>query len=586
MLIIGISISHDGTLSIIKNGENIFSLAEERLNRTKAYIGFPFQALRYVIENEIVKPDEINKVVISSSIFLKKWAFTYAFELTENKKYYDIQNEKQPSDFFIDDKEYLNINSDEDCKNYVDKKIKKLLLGVGIQAQTEYIDHHLAHASSSYYSSGFKKALAITMDGEGDLLSATVSICDNGKIERISETDDKNSAGNLYSEVTRACGFKVSRHEGKITGLAAHGNYEKYEDCFDKLVEVKDGKLFYVNPVEYNIKNKVQNKLLQIVGLKKYMGAAELIRRCGKLSDKDLASSIQRLLEKKIVEVISYWINKTGIQDVVLSGGIFANVKFNQHISEIPKLESLFIFPDMGDGGNAFGAAIYSYFKENTFNIIKVKNIYFGPEFTNEYIGNMLIQNNDKVECILSDDVCKDTAKLISENKIIGWFQGKMEYGPRALGNRSIIASPIDSTINKWLNDRMKRTEFMPFAPSCLYDYADVLFDIPKKSMKRPAEFMTITFNMKKEWADKAPAVAHIDQTARPQLVTKEANPKYHKLLVEYHKITGLPLFINTSFNVHEEPIVCTPEEGLHALLNGVIDTFVCEDYICTLKQK
>jgi len=585
MVVLGISITHDGTLSIVKDGENIFSLAEERLNRIKAYIGFPFQSLRYIIENEIIKADEIDKVVISSSVFLKKWAFTYAFELTENKKYYDVQNQKKPSDFFIDDKDYLKIQNDEDCRNYVNDKIKELLISVGIKAQIEYIDHHLSHASASYYASGFKKALSVTMDGEGDLLSATVSICDNGKIERISETADENSAGYLYSEVTRACGFKVSRHEGKITGLAAHGDYKKYEDCFDKLVEVRDGKLFYVNPVKYSIKNKIQNKLFKIVGSKKYMGASELIRRCGKLSDKDLAASIQHLLENKIVEIISYWINKTGIQDVVLAGGVFSNVKFNQYISEIQTLDNLFIFPDMGDGGNAYGAAAYSYFQENKLNFVKTNNIYFGPEFSNKYIENMLIQNDDKVEYFLSTNVCKDSAKLISENKIIGWFQDRMEYGPRSLGNRSILASPIDATINKWLNDRMKRTEFMPFAPSCLYDYADALFDIPKKSMKYPAQFMTITFNMKKEWSDKAPAVAHVDQTARPQLVTKEGNPKYHKLLEEYYKITGLPLFINTSFNVHEEPIVCTPEEGLYSLLSGVIDCFCVGDYICKLKN-
>ena len=422
------------------------------------------------------------------------------------------------------------------------------------------------------------------MDGEGDLLSATVSICDNGKIKRISETDDKNSAGYLYSEVTKACGYKVSRHEGKITGLAAYGDYKKYEDCFDKLVEVKDGQLFYVCPVEHSVRNKIQNKLLNMIGLNTYMGAAELIRRCGKLSDKDLASSIQHLLEKKIVEIIEYWINKTDIHDVVLAGGIFANVKFNQYISKIQNIDNLFIFPDMGDGGNAYGAAVYSYYKENKFDTVKTKNVYFGPEFTTEYIENMLIKNKNKVEYALSNDVCKDTAKLIAENKIIGWFQGRMEYGPRALGNRSIVASPIDATINKWLNERMQRTEFMPFAPSCLYEYADALFDIPKESMKYPAQFMTITFDMKKKWSDKAPAVSHVDQTARPQLVTKEGNPKYYRLLEEYNKITGLPLFINTSFNVHEEPIVCTPEEGLYSLLTGVVDYFCVGDYICKLK--
>jgi carbamoyltransferase len=411
-----------------------------------------------------------------------------------------------------------------------------------------------------------------------------VNVCENGKIERISKTDHNNSAGYLYSEVTRACGFKISRHEGKITGLAAYGDYEQYENCFNKLVDIKEGKLFYHNPVENNLRNKILKKLLQSIGISKYMGAAELIRRCGSLSNKDLAASIQHLLENKIVDIVSYWVNKTGIQNIVLAGGVFANVKFNQYISEIPEVNNLFVFPDMGDGGNAYGAAAYVYFQTKKFHVEKTENVYLGPEFSNESIEKMLVQYCDSVEYHLSSDICHETAKLIADNKIIGWFQGRMEYGPRALGNRSIIASPVDATINKWLNERMKRTEFMPFAPSCLYEYADEIFEIPKESMKYPAQFMTITFGMKKEWADKAPAVSHVDQTARPQLVTEEGNPKYHRLLTEYRSITGLPLFINTSFNVHEEPIVHTPEEALQSLLTGVVDYFCVGDYICKLK--
>jgi len=328
----------------------------------------------------------------------------------------------------------------------------------------------------------------------------------------------------------------------------------------------------------------VQNKLLNIIGLDKFTGPAEIIRRCGKMSNKDLASSIQNLLEKRLVEVVEYWVEKTGIHDVVLAGGVFANVKFNQHISMIKKIDNLFIFPDMGDGGNAYGAAVYSFYKNNKFVPEKITNVYFGPEFTNDYIKNVLTSNKKQIQFELSKNICKDTAKLIAENKVIGWFQGRMEYGPRALGNRSIIASPTDASINKWLNERMKRTEFMPFAPSCLYEYADELFDIPKESMKYPAQFMTITFEMKKNWLDKAPAVSHIDQTARPQLVAKEGNPKFYKLLKEFNKISGLPLFINTSFNVHEEPIVCNPEEALRSLLTGVIDYLCIGDYICKLR--
>lgn len=586
MIILGISITHDGTLTVLKDGINYFSIAEERLNRQKAYIGFPFKSLKYVISEGIIIPSEVEKVAVSSSVFLKEWAFTYAFELTENKKYYDIQNDKLPDDFFIDDKGYLDIKSDEDCKKYVYKKVRNLLDAVGINAEIEFVEHHTCHASSAYFSSGLNKALVITLDGEGDLLSATVSVGNDRKIERISETSNKNSAGYLYSEVTKQCGFKISRHEGKITGLAAYGDYKKSEKCYDSITSVVDGKLEYQNRVEPTVANRVKSILLNTIGLDYKIGVSELINRCGKLSNEDLSAAIQNHLEKRIVEIVTYWINKTGITDVVLAGGIFANVKFNQYISEIEDLKSIYIFPDMGDGGNAYGAAANLYYKANEYIpfVARTKNMYYGPEFDNEYVLKLLDKHSNEVKFYKSENISKDTAQLIANNKIIGWFQGRMEYGPRALGNRSIVASPTDRDINKWLNERMKRTEFMPFAPSCIYEMADELFELPGEFAKFPAQFMTITFKMHEEWVKKAPAVAHVDGTARPQLVTKEANPKFYDMLQEYYKITGLPLVINTSFNVHEEPIVCKPEEGLKSLLTSVVDVFVCQDYIIELK--
>ena len=586
MTVLGISLTHDGTVSIVKDGKHIFSIAEERLNRKKAYIGFPFQGLRYIIKSNIINPNDIDVVAISSSVFIKEWAYTFAFQLTENKTYYDIQNEKKPLDFFIDDIEYLKVKTDHDCKVYVDKKIRQILNDVGINSRIEYVDHHLSHAASAYYTSGFNEALSITMDGEGDLLSATVNICKNGEIDKISQTSREHSAGYLYSEVTRKCGFKISRHEGKITGLAAYGDYHKNEKCFDNLTSVKDGKLEYKKRRNRTLLNKLINRILNLFGKAYLTGHEELISRCGNLSNKDLSASIQHHLEKRIVEIIEYWKDYTGLNNIVLAGGVFANVKFNQFISEIDGVRGIFIFPNMGDGGNAYGAAAYIYYKNNKFNHLKnrISNVYLGPSFGNDYVKSVLYKHNDNIEYYKSNNVTRDTAKLISEGKIIGWFQGKMEYGPRALGNRSILASPTDRNINDWLNKRMKRTEFMPFAPSCIYEKAEELFKIDFEFLKFPAEFMTITFDMNDDWVKKAPAIAHIDNTARPQLVTNNANPKYYELLKEYYNITGLPLLINTSFNIHEEPIVCFPEDGLQSLLKSVIDVYVCEDYICKLK--
>ncbi|MFZ2412561.1 MAG: carbamoyltransferase C-terminal domain-containing protein [Candidatus Methanoperedens sp.] len=584
MLILGISTSHDGTLSIVKDGINIFSIGEERLNRIKSYIGFPFESLRFVLKNGLIKPGEIDLAVVSTSKYHKEVAEAIAFLLTEDKKYYDVQNDKKPDDYYINDSEWKKIKTDAESCKYAEKKIKILLAENGINAPVIFLDHHLSHAASAYYSSGKKMALAFTMDGEGDFLSATVNICRNGKIELISETDHYNSAGYLYSAVTKKCGFKVSRHEGKITGLAAYGDPTKAEKCFDKQLKIVDGRLEFVKLTIPSLKHRAFRKFAGFFGFDYVYGYDELIERCGNLSNEDLAASVQHLLEKRICEIVTYWIEKTGIRDVVLAGGVFANVKFNQKISELECVDSVYIYPDMGDGGAAYGAAIYKYHEKNNYDPEKmgIKTIYYGPEYSDQGI-EIALKKHPKINYKKSSDVCKETAMLVADNKIVGWFQGRMEYGPRALGNRSILANPTDRDINKWLNDRLKRTEFMPFAPSCLYEYADDVFDIPKESMKFPALFMTITFNMKDEWVKKAPAVAHIDKTARPQLVTKESNPKYHKLLQEYYEITGLPLFINTSFNVHEEPIVCKPEDAIKSLLTGVIDYLVIGDYICKL---
>lgn len=581
MVVLGISFTHDGTLSIIKDGIHHFSIAEERLNRKKAYIGFPFMALRYVIEHNIITSNEIDKVAISTSVFKKEWAFTFAFQLTEDKTYYDLQNEAKPENFHINDTAYTSIQSDDACKTYVLNKIKNILGKVDIDAPIECVNHHLCHASAAYYSSGFENAIAITMDGEGDLASSTINICKNGTIQTLHTEPISTSFGNFYSYITKECGFKMSRHEGKITGLAAYGNCKKQYEIFCKRITTVDGN---ITLNKAGILNKIFGK--KAASIKALF--EDFLNTEAPLENKELACIAQTVLEKKGLEYIAYWIKTFNMNNVVLAGGIFANVKFNQAISELDTVDAMYVFPDMGDGGNAFGAAAYCYYAMHGFDpkVSKIPNVYLGPNFENDAIETILNQHSIRVEFTRSESVAKETAKLIASNKIVGWFQGRMEYGPRALGNRSIIASPVDRDINTWLNKRMQRTEFMPFAPSCLYEHADNVFEIPKEAMKYPAEFMTVTFKMKEQWANKAPAVAHIDQTARPQLVTSDANPKYHALLREYYEITGLPLFINTSFNVHEEPIVCTPQEGLKSLLNGVIDIFVCENYICRLKAE
>jgi carbamoyltransferase len=583
MVTLGIVFSHDGTLSIVRDGKHEYSSGEERFNRIKAYVGFPFQALREAIASGRLVPEEVEVVAVPLASYPYRAARMFAFITTEDKVYYDLQNDKQPNHFSLPDDGWRLIKNDSECQQYVEKKVRMLLDAVGITAPIEFYDHHLAHAASAYYASGLTRALAITMDGEGDGLSATVSVCEGGHIQRISATDRFNSAGYLYAAVTKRCGFKMSRHEGKITGLAAYGKPDAGYAKLAKYVKVEEGCLRLTGLRGNSVVERLLRRSYQILGMGRSFGAFQLIEKCSELSDVDLAAAVQHLLEERITEIVGYWVERTGIRDIVVAGGIFANVKFNQRVGELDCVDSLFVFPDMGDGGTAYGAAIYSEVRRRGYDPTKTRlsDVYLGPAFSDDEIKAELTKDT-RIKFHRSEDVAAEVAMQIAGGQIVGWFQGRMEYGPRALGHRSILASPVDASINKWLNDRMHRTEFMPFAPSCLYEYADELFEIHKPSLKRPAEFMTITFRMRDEWARRAPAVSHVDQTARPQLVRSDVEPLYHRLLSEYLRLTGLPLLINTSFNVHEEPIVCQPEEGIKALRMGMVDVLAIGNFVAT----
>lgn len=267
------------------------------------------------------------------------------------------------------------------------------------------------------------------------------------------------------------------------------------------------------------------------------------------------------------------------MRNVALSGGVFANVKLNQRVAALSEVDSIWVFPDMGDGGLSVGAAYLSIRDRSGSELRskKLSNVYLGPEFDDSVIIAAAKGGGLKVE--KSADIALDTAKLLADNIIVGWFQGRMEYGPRALGHRSILIHPGDRSMNDKINKRLKRTEFMPFAPSCLYEYADELFVNWNKS-RHSSEFMTVTYDVNPDWIEKLAAVVHIDNTARPQVVKKENEPLYWQVIYEFQKITGLPAISNTSFNIHEEPIVCTPDDAVRSFLQGAVDVLVMGDYV------
>jgi carbamoyltransferase len=437
-------------------------------------------------------------------------------------------------------------------------------------------DHHSCHAASAYYESQHSKCLIITADGSGDGLSMTASIGSDGRITRIHSLSNLQSLGAFYAAITKFLGFRMNRHEGKITGLAAYGDPNVCYERFKSLIDICEGDREFVVPILERRSNLVNNAADVFHFIKGDYYTCKLanlridyLKRFFSIENKeDIAAAAQKILEDLVVRYITSFVKETETENVVLAGGVFANVKVNQRVAEIPEVRSVFIHPNMGDGGTATGAAYLAWAAINEeagrrFYPNGISDVYYGPDYSGAEIRDAVVKSG--LPHRYFEDVEKKVAYLVSQNKIVGRFHGRMEYGPRALGNRSILADPSDKSINDWLNKRLKRTEFMPFAPSVKYEAANKIFK-NFQSGEYPSAFMTITFDVEKEWQGKAAAVCHVDGTARPQVVKSEANPSYHKILTEYERLTGLPLMVNTSFNAHEEPIVCTPDDAVKAL--------------------
>jgi len=428
-----------------------------------------------------------------------------------------------------------------------------------------------------------------------------VFVGEGGKIRRLHSVSDRHSLGKFYSGVTKYLGFKRNRHEGKITGLAAYGNPETLRAQLQQMVDITADRRDFRTPIAekltpaqirwINFRHFLSGDYfgghysnLQLDYLHDTFGyrwqKGKIVKAPPGASEntyhrEDIAAAAQVLLEENVVAFVKAFIEETGIYHVQLAGGIFANVKVNQRVAEIPGVKSVFIHPNMGDGGTTAGAVFLAWEEElarrgKIYEPWTIEDVYLGAGFSDAEIEREI--KRFPFGYHHSAKIAEDTGELIARKHVVGRFNGRMEYGPRALGNRSILADPTDKTINDWLNDRLRRTEFMPFAPSILYEAAPKLYKNYSNG-EYASYFMTITFDVEPEWAARAPAVCHVDNTARPQVVKESANPTYYRILKEFERRTGLPLFINTSFNMHEEPIVCTPEDALRSLEMGCVDT-------------
>lgn len=430
---------------------------------------------------------------------------------------------------------------------YHEKYNNELIEGLkkfGLADKLVRFDHHLSHSANAYYTSGFDDALIVTLDGYGSGLAGSVAVGKQGKIERIHEMEYPCSLGEFYERVTSSLGFRPGRHEGKIVGLAAYADPDVLFETVRSFFEVKDGDVLYKLPHNFFFTRHLAAKYA-----KPYVGAA-----------------FQKVIEHVACEYVSYHQQKTGLKNLVLSGGVVANVKTNQRLFEIPGIENVFVHPAMGDDGCGVGAALLLTGEKQQLTPYTLNDVYFGPGFSEEEMEKALKDAGLTPE--RPGDLEKRVAELLVDGKIVARFNGRMEYGPRALGNRSILYHAKDPSVNLWLNTQLKRTEFMPFAPATLYEHREKCYK-NMEGAEYTSEFMTITFDCTDFMLEQCPAAVHVDKTARPQLVRKDRNESFYRIIEEYYKLTGNPSIINTSFNMHEEPIVCTPQDAIRAFQLG-----------------
>lgn len=600
MKILGISpLDKDATISIVEDGKILYGAGEERFTRVKQQTGFPYKALENALAYTNTSINEIDQVayaftdwqdekkIIDKNINAEK-QFINNFKADNlskliaqakqkkhdyNEAIHGLKNPNEKMQKSILHNTFYSLtgvnsiasraaakrgsnnwrNLAVDSLQHWQGELEKGLQEVGLNGKLKRMDHHMTHAANSFITSGYERALCITLDGYGTGLAGSVSEAVNGKIRRLHGINYPSSLGTMYEHVTSSLGFKPSRHEGKIVGLASYGDPDVLSDILLGNIDQTDGSF-------------------RIYGANNIFLSRYLATHFSKI---DVAAAYQHVLEVVAKKYVAYWVNKTGIDTVVLSGGVTANVKLNQRIFEIDAVKHIFIYPNMGDGGCGSGAALYQSWDGKIQP--SITNAYFGPDYSDREIEKELKANG--LTFSQPENLAAEVAKLIYSGSVVARFGGRMEYGPRALGNRSIMYHAQEPEVNQWLNKRLGRTEFMPFAPVTLYEAREKYY-YNIKGAEHTAEFMTITFDCTDQMKKDCPAAVHIDGTARPQLIRREVNPGYYDIVKEYEKLSGISSLINTSFNMHEEPIVNSPYDAIRAFLDGNLDVLVIGSYL------
>ncbi|MFC1655995.1 carbamoyltransferase [Patescibacteria group bacterium] len=552
--ILGIScFYHDSAAVLLKNGEIIAAAQEERFTRKKQDDNFPTKAVEYCLSYAGIQVEDLHSIAYYEKPFVKFERLLTTYIKTWPRSYIS---------FLKAMKVWLK------QKLWIPSIIRKEL---GYKGDVFYVEHHLSHAASSFFASPYEKAAVLTVDGVGEWATATYGIGDGNSLKISKEIHFPHSLGLLYSAFTYYLGFKVNSGEYKVMGLAPYGE-PKYVEQVRKLIDVKEDGSFHLNMkyfgYEYGLR-MTNKKFDKLFGEPPRKPETKLTQR-----EFDIARSLQYVLEEILLKMVEHIHKETGEEKLCLAGGVALNCVANGRILRESSFKELYIQPASGDAGGALGAALFTYNtalkKKNNYDM---KDVYLGPDFKGSEIAELLDSNKIKYEKHGEETLFETVANFIDDQKVIGWFQGRMEYGPRALGNRSIVADARNKENWQRVNLKIKfRESFRPFAPSVIEEDISEYFDLDV-----PTPFMLLVAQVKK---DNIPAVTHKDNSARIQSVSKEENYRYHKLISAFKEKTGTSVIINTSFNVRGEPIVCTPLDALKCFLRTDMDILVMGDYV------
>ena len=554
---------HDSAAALLEDGRVIAAVEEERFTRKKFDDDFPKMAIEWCLNEAGISPSKIDSVAFYDKPVLK-------FErLLDN---YIAVAPRGLYSFLDTIPKWLH------KRLWIKSDIMKSLNG--FKGDIIFPEHHLSHAAYSFFTSPFDETAILTTDGVGEWSTTSIGRGENNSVELLQDIRWPHSLGLFYSAFTYFLGFQVNEGEYKLMGLASYGKPKYYDLILENLIDVKDDGSIHLNMDYFAFtydKVMTNQKFSELFGIKRRDENEEVSQ-----IHFDIGASAQRVLEDVLLKMVEYVYKKTKSKNLCLGGGVALNGVANYRILQESSFENIHIPPSPGDAGSAIGAAQYLYYShhkqnrelqvDSTKKIIE--NVYVGPSYSTDEIKKFLDQKGIKYEILDDAEIVKNCAKLISEGNVVGWYQGKMEWGPRALGNRSILADPRRKDMKDILNEKIKHREsFRPFAPSILEEHVSEYFE-----MNIPSPYMLMVAPVKKP--EKIPAVTHVDGTGRVQTVSKSSNPLYHKLISQFHQLTGVPVIINTSMNVKGEPIVNSPEQAYNMLTKTDMDYLFLKNFM------